>query len=293
VKRKDPNPRDTVVVFDYLDVRAFLRDTYEARNAAGRPFSYRAFSMRAGLRSPNHLKRVIDGERELTTEMAVRYAAALGLEGDAARYFGDLAAFARARTSDEKNAAYQRLGVFRGYRRAQRLEMAHADYHANWYVPAVRELALRPDFQPDAGWICARLVPPIRKPEAEQALDTLFALGLLQRGPAGAVTQGEAVVTTGPETQGLHIGNYHRAMMARAAAAIDLVPAGARDISSLTFCVGAAPLAEIKERIRRFRQEIIALASEETAGDQVAQLNLQLFPLSTSRAAEPGSSEKP
>ncbi len=284
--------RAAVVVFDYLDVRAFLRDTYTARNAAGRPFSYRAFSMKAGLRSPNHLKRVIDGERDLTPEMAVRYATALGLDGPAAAYFCDLAAFSRAKTSAEKNAIYQRLGVFREYRRAQRLELAHADYHANWYVPAIRELALRPDFRPDADWIAARMVPAIRKAEAEQALETLLALGLLIRSPDGGVEQGTAVVTTGPETRGLHIGNYHRAMMVRAAAAIDLVPAPQRDVSSLTFCVGPGRLAEIKERIRQFRKEIIALASEETAGDQVLQLNLQLFPLSSSRAAEAGKDKK-
>lgn len=290
-------PSDTppapVVVFDYLDVRTFLRDTYEARNAAGKPFSYRAFSMRAGLRSPNHLKRVVDGERDLTPDMAARYAKALGLDGNAAAYFVDLAAFTRARTSAEKNAIYQRLATFRGYRQAQRLELAHAAYYGNWYVPAIRELALRPDFQPDPEWIVGRLLPPIRKQEAQQALDTLIALGLLSWDADGALVQGTAVLTTGPETRGLHIGNYHRAMMGRAAAAIDLVPAPSRDISSITFCVGPGHLAEIKARIRQFRQELIALASEETDGDQVIQLNMQLFPLSTSRAAEAGTKDKP
>ncbi|MES2643312.1 MAG: TIGR02147 family protein [Myxococcota bacterium] len=286
-------PRAPVVVFDYLDVRVFLRDTYEARNAAGKPFSYRAFSMRAGLRSPNHLKRVMDGERDLTPEMAERYAKALGLEGNAAAYFVDLAAFTRARTSADKNAIYQRLATFRGYRHAQRLELAHAAYHANWYVPAIRELALRRDFRADPEWIAARMMPPVRKQEAQQALDTLLALGLLSWDADGCLVQTTAVLTTGPETRGLHIGNYHRAMMGRAAAAIDLVPAASRDITSVTFCVGAGHLAEIKARIRTFRQELIALASEETDGDQVIQLNMQLFPLSTSRAAEAGTQDKP
>ncbi|MFN7145223.1 MAG: TIGR02147 family protein [Myxococcota bacterium] len=291
MERSGP-PRENVVVFEYLDVRAFLRDTYTARNAAGKPFSYRAFSMKAGLRSPNHLKRVIDGERDLTPEMAVRYATALGLDGPAAAYFCDLAAFGRAKTSAEKNAIYQRLGAFREYRRAQRLEMAHADAHANWYVPAIRELALRPDFRPDPEWIAARLLPPIRRQEAEQALETLFELGLLVRHPDGHVEQGTPVWTTGPETRGLHIGNYHRAMMTRAAASIDLIPARERDISSITFCVGPGRLADIKDRIQKFRKEIIALAADETAGDQVLQLNFQLFPLSTSGVTEAEKEKK-
>ena len=40
--------------------------------------------------------------------------------------------------------------------------------------------------------------------------------------------------------------------------------------------------AQIKERVRAFRKEVIALAAEETSGAQVVQLNIQLFPLSDS-----------
>lgn len=279
------NPKDGVVVFDYLDVRQYLRDLYTARKARSRGWSYRAFSRRAGLASPNHLKRVIDGERDLTAEMAVRYASALGLDAPATAYFCDLAAFARASTSAEKNAAYQRLATSRGYRRAQKLEMAHAAYHANWWVPAIRELAMRPDFRNDPDWIAGQLLPPIRRQDAVEAVETLVSLGMLAFGPDGKVQPGATVVTTGAETRGLHIGNYHRAMMERAAASIDLVHREQRDISSLTFCVGPGRLAEIKERIRQFRREIIALAAEETDGDQVIQLNLQLFPLSRARTA--------
>lgn len=275
------------MVFDYLDVRAYLRDVYDARKARSRGWSYRAFSKKAGLASPNHLKRVIDGERDLSPEMAVRYAAALGLDAQASAYFCDLAAFGRAATSAEKNAAYQRLSTSRGYRRAQKLELAHAAYHANWWVPAIRELSLRPDFHNDPDWIAAQLLPPIRRQEAAEAVETLVALGMVTFRPDGRAEPGAAVVTTGPETRGLHIGNYHRVMMERAAAAIDLVPRDQRDISSLTFCVGAGRLAEVKERIRQFRKEIIALAADETDGDQVIQLNLQLFPLTRPRASEP------
>lgn len=271
-------PRDPVV-FDYLDVRAFLRDLHEARKQRSRGWSVRAFSRKAGLGSPNHLTRVIEGERELTADMAVRFAAALGLDAASTTYFCDLAAFGRAASAAEKNAAYQRLVSSRGYRRAHRLDLAHAAYHGHWWIPAIRELALRPDFRLDADWVAARMLPPIRRQEAQEALDLLVGQGLLVV-VDGRVRQGDAVLTTGPETRGLHIGNYHRAMMLRAAAAIEEVPAPERDISSVTFCVGAGRLAEIKERVRQFRKEIVALAAEETSGDRVLQLNIQLFPLS-------------
>ena len=65
-------------VFAYLDYRAFLRDYYLWGKERGR-LSFRAFSRRAGLRSPNYLKLVMDGDRGITDAMATRFAAALGL----------------------------------------------------------------------------------------------------------------------------------------------------------------------------------------------------------------------
>ena len=277
-----PSPPD---VFAYLDLCAYLRDVYAYKKAHGRGFSYRAFSRRAGLRTPNHLKRIMDGERTLTPEMAIRYAAALSLSGDAATYFCDLAAFNRASTFDERNAAYDRLTGYRSYKRAHHLDHVHAEYCAKWYIPAIRELVLHPDFRDDPAWIAAQLVPPIRSTEAARAVETLEHLGLLER-KGGKLVQAERVVTTGAETRGLHIRNYHRSMMDQAVQSMDLVPASDRDISSITVCARRDTLHAIKERVQRFRQELLALAANDPDGDCVVQLNIQLFPLSQAEPEE-------
>lgn len=49
-------------VFEYLDYRAFLRDYYAERKQS-RGLSFRSFSKRAGLGSPNYLKLVMEGAR--------------------------------------------------------------------------------------------------------------------------------------------------------------------------------------------------------------------------------------
>ena len=278
--------RPPIDVFGYLDYRVFLRAYYLAKKEEGRGFSYRAFSRRAGLGSPNHLKRVTEGERNLTPQMAVRYADAIGLTGDAAAYFGDLVVFTQARSSKEKNRAYQKLTEFRGYRRAHRLDAAHAAYHANWYVPAICEMSLQSGFEPDAAWIAQRMIPPISQSEAKSALETLLELGLLRRTEQGGLEQAETVMTTGSETRGVHIVAYHRAMMERASESIDLVGPTDRDISSVTFCVGKDGLARIKQRVQQFRKEMVALATQEQDGEQVLQLNMQLFPLTERESSD-------
>jgi uncharacterized protein (TIGR02147 family) len=267
-------------VFAYLDYRAYLRDYYTSRKAQSTSFSFRSFSRKAKLRSPNYLKLVMDGARNLTAEMAARFAQACGLGGEGTTYFVDLVAFNQARSAGERNAAYQRLTGFKRYRSHHKLELAHAAYHATWYLPAVRELASRRDFRDDASWIARHMRPSITKAEAGQALATLLELGLLVRDEKGRVKQHEPLISTGSETRGLHIHNYHRMMMQRAAEAMEQIPAQERDISALTLCLGKGGLSRLKQRLQRFRRELLELSALEQEPRDVVQLNFQLFPLS-------------
>jgi uncharacterized protein (TIGR02147 family) len=282
VTRPTAAPPD-IDVFAYLDYRAFLRDFYQARKAKGRGFSYRSFSRKAGLKSPNYLKLVIDGERNLSAEMAERFATACGLGDDEGRYFADLVAFNQAQNLAERNKHYARLTGFQRYRLAHKLDLAHAAYYSAWFMPAIRELAARKDFVDDPDWIASQLVPPITALEAERSLQVLLELGLLVRGADGTIEQRDVLLSTGPETRGLHIAAYHRGMMQRAMEAIDLVRPEERDISSLTLCLGESGLRAFKQRVQRFRRELLELSALEDDAEQVVQVNFQLFPLSRAR----------
>jgi uncharacterized protein (TIGR02147 family) len=242
-------------------------------------FSYRAFARRAGLKSPNYLKLVIDGDRNLTPEMAHRFAAACALSGPALTYFVDLVAFTQARTTDEKAARYERLIRFREHRAIHRIDIAYGQYHSRWYIPAVRELVFRKDFRRDPKWIAGQLLPSISEREAAEAIDLLLELDLLSE-QDGVLSPTEALVTTGPEVKGLHYVQYHRTMMSRAVAALDELPPRERDISSVTLCLGPKAIARMKERIRAFRRELLQMSADEREPVQVIQVNFQVFPLS-------------
>ena len=277
-----------VNVYEYLDYRAYLRDHYVERKENGRGFSYRAFSRRAGLKSPNYLKLVMDGERNLSASMAEKFSVGCGLSGEESRYFVALVGFNQASSSAERNTHYEQLTASSQYRKTHKLELAHAAYHSTWYLPAIRELAARSDFRPDPAWISQALVPSISKVDARRALTTLFELGLLVEEEDGRVHQGEALVSTGAETRALHIQNYHRMMMQRAADSLELFPLHERDISALTLCMGEDGIARLKTRIQRFRRELLELSAHEDDPSRVVQLNFQIFPLSRDERATAG-----
>lgn len=273
-------------VYSYSDYRRFLADHYAYAKAA-HSFSFRAFSQRAGIRSSNYLKLVIDGERNLSAAMAARFAKGCGLTGDRAEFFCELVAYCQATSVAERNRGYERLYRFRPFRAVHQLAKEQAAYHTEWYVPVIRELVRRPDFEDDPAWIALQLEPKISPAQAEKAIATLLKLGLLRRQPAkdgGRLEQTSELVTTGSGPLGHHIYSFHHMMLERAGYALDHSPRDERDISCLTLCVSAAKLAELKQRVRAFRQELLQAAELDDRPERVVQVNFQVFALSAAVA---------
>lgn len=271
---------DELNIFSFIDYRAFLKAHYEHRKRRSKSYSYRLFSRLAKVKSPNYLKLVIDGQRNLSPDMAERFAKACKLDDEAAEYFVDLVAFNQAPTTKERDRLLTRLARFRGYRQAHQLDLRHAEYHRTWYLPAICELASRADFNADPEHIAAELVPAISVEQARDAVALLVELDLLAPDDEGRLRRTEAVLTTGSQTSGVHIANFHRSMLERASDAIDDVPAAERDISSITMCVSAERLQLIRKRVAELRKELIEIAVQDPEPQRVIQVNLQIFPLS-------------
>lgn len=267
-------------VFRYLDYREFLRDRYAAEKQRSPKFSYRYFSRRVGVRSPGHLKRVMDGERSLTNTMVERYAQAFGMSTGESQYFGALVSFNDAATSKDRERAYQALTGFRKYRQMHQLDLRQGDFCAYWYIPAIRELVVCDGFREDPQWVAAQLRPTISVKEAQAALDTLLELGLLTRDEDGRLRQQDATVSTGAQTQWVHVTRYHRAMLERASESIDVFPAAERDLSSVALALPKDALPHLKRRLAEFRKELLSDYSVEEDAERVVQVSMQMFPLS-------------
>lgn len=268
----------SVNVFGYLDYRAALRDLYAFKKANEYGFSHRAFSRRAGLKSTNFLKLVMDGERNLSADAATRFARALGLSAHEADYFCELVRYNQAESTRERSLAYERMIKLKP-RAVRLLDEQQGAYHSTWYLPAIRELAARADFRDDPAWIARTLVPSISSAQASKALAILESLGLLVR-VRGKLKPADAQVTTGPTPLGHQLADYHRAMLERASEAIDLFPRDEREIGSLTLCIDERMLPELKQRLQMFRRELMQVAEEGGTRTRVIQVNFQLFPLS-------------
>lgn len=268
-------------LFNYLDYRHYLKDYYrEQKEKKGSQFSFRTFARSAGMSSPNFLKLVTEGKRNLGPDGIERFAKALKLNKEEFVYFTNLVHFNQSSTDDERNGWYRRLSMSRKYREVRQIENDYFVYYSHWYYSAVRELVLLPDFKESPEWIAKKLSPAITAREAKTALELLLKMGFVKREASGKLVQSERNITTAREVQSLAISNYHRQMMQLASESIERVTASKRDISSLTLCLSRDKFKEAKRRLQEFRRELNVLLSEDARSEAVYQINLQIFNLS-------------
>jgi len=278
-----------VTVFEYDNYRAYLKDLYGFYKKTKPQFSYRYFSQKAGFRSPNFLKLVIEGKRNLSPERIERFTSALKLNKKETEFFRILVHLNQARTIGEKKLYAEQLMQFRSFRYIHPLRQDQYRYYAEWYNIPIRELTILSDFSEDPGWIARSLLPPISPQQAQKALDLLLQLGLLERDESGRLVQADAFISTGDEVTSTSVANYHREMIQKGSEALDRFPGPDRDISSVTMALSDKGFQEIKSLIQKFRKELLAIADQDQRPEGVYQINFQLFPLAKRAKKEPSS----
>ena len=274
-------------IFSSLDHRAFLADWFAWKKSTNRRFSHRVFSRLAGVRSPSLLLLVTKGDRNITANTLPGFIKALSLDEEEASFFRLLVELDAADVAEERTAIFQRIAATQRFRAAHPIEGESFRYLSRWYIPAVRELALCAGFQADAEWIAGIVRPAITREEAQEALDTLQALGMLAVADDGAVTVADATLATPHEVVGTAVHNYHQGMLARSSDAITAFRPFERHLGAVTVAVPAARVPALKAAVTEFQERFLDLCDGmEEDSTCVYQMNLQLFPLSTATRTE-------
>ncbi len=266
-------------IFDYLDYRAFLKDMFNYRKEKNPNYSYRVFAGKAGFSSPNFLKLLITGQRNLSNEGVGKIARGFGLNKQEREHFENLVFMNQASTHDEKDHYYKKMMSANGYLKSHKIGKSSYLYCSKWYYPAIREIAVFGNRNASPEEIARLLNPGITAKEAEKALNILLELDLLRKDKDGLWEQVDKVVTTGPEVNSLVIANYHKEMIKLGMESIERYSSDKRDVSGLTLSVKKDSIAEIKKRIIAFKKELLRMACDDEEPDQVMQINIQAFPL--------------
>ncbi len=264
-------------IYEYLDYRAFLRDWFAGMQAATPAYSYRLAAKRIGC-NPAFFIRVLQGKKNVSSEMAFRIAGVLKLNRRAIEYFDLLVQSSRADSQAETKFLMERIGAFRNSKIAT-LDAARYEFFSKWYYSAIREVLEFHPFHGNYTQLARLVVPAIKPSEAKRAVEVLLQLDLIRKEPSGAYHRTEAVVTTGEGWKSQAIVEYQLDTLDLAKEALVRIPPEARNISTLTLCLSDPTYLAIIEKLKAFRRETLELAKNDPEPDKVCQFNFQLFPL--------------
>ena len=265
-------------ILEYTSYRQYIADYYAERKAKS-AFSWQEFATLAGFSSSIFLKYVSEGRYNLGEATAMRVATAMKLADYECDFFVELVKFDHAKTDAEKKAAYGKMISIAEAHKAKILEGDSFRFFSDWKNPVIRELApAMPGAKPLALAHACR--EKITAAEVTETLNFLVKAGLLQKDDAGNYTQTEQSVTTGPmEVTPVAVRGMHRQMGEFALDAIEGVPQSERHFSGVTLGVTHEAYNEIVQVIAECRKKVIAIATRDSAIDEVYRLNMQLFPL--------------
>jgi uncharacterized protein (TIGR02147 family) len=270
-------------VFGFLDAREFLRHAYDAEKKGNRNFSHRfiAKSMNAG--SSSFFKDVLCGRAPLSPTRAAKFAKLFRLTPKETAHFENLVLFTQADTREEKERYLRKLGGASSVGQRAVLQASQREYLQKWHYAAIRDLLDLHDFRGDAEGLKAlakSLDPAITPDEAEDAIALLLRLGLVRKDAQGRYEKVGDVVSTraGGDPELAKPGLKASIELARRS--LDAHAPAARPFSYVTLNVSERTFAEVRDRIRSFRRDILDMVAGEDEADRLYQLNLQFFPLS-------------
>ena len=167
-------------VYAYVNFRDYLKDWYAWMKKTRSGFSYRAFSKWAGLKSPNQLKLIIQGKRNLTAAYQEKYMNILKLGIRERQYFLNLVRLEYAHNDNEKTKIYAEISTF-WKKPGQKIRADQYEYLSNWYYPVLREWVQSERFREDAPWLARQLYEQITPSQIKRALKNLQVWGFLKR----------------------------------------------------------------------------------------------------------------
>lgn len=272
-------------VFAYARYRKYLSDWFDAKKAANRRLSHRWLARELGTRDPSVLVNILSGRRPITDERIEPFVRVLGLEGARADYFRALVAFEDATSEEAALRAWAALADLRT-REQPEIGLDAFEFMSAWYIPAIRELARHPRFDPAPAWIARHLDPPITEEQAAKGLAVCLRLGYLREAD-GRVVISEPTVRTPPQITQLMTWPYHRDGLSLAADGLNRLRAGAdrQFIESTVFLGGT--LAVPASRIREVRHAVFEMLSRlstlcdtfEEPPDRVVHLTVSMVPV--------------
>lgn len=277
------------VLASYTDYRLFLNDYYRYRRSQTvndrRPYSYAVFSAAADIRSPNYLKLVIEGQRNLSESMAKKFAKAMGLTKQETTEFVALVHFTQTTDPLERNQKLKNLSELRVDRKLKAGEISQDtwDKVPSWVTWVLYALADQKEMTLDFQKLFGQLRRKAKPDDVKKAYEKLISGGELVQGADGSITKGRELMAGSENIPVDLVRKIQTDLIYLGLESLAQDAPQDREFGAMTVALTESEFEHLKFELRQFRKrwaKDVSVNRRESKGDRVFQLNIQLFPVS-------------
>lgn len=272
-------------VYDYNNPREFLWDVLRKRQSVNPRYSLRAWARQAGFKHHSMVSMVLNGKRRLKPEIASALKSSISLSKEESRYFDVLVLFHNAKSDPERELYAGLLKDLNPTRSFSELKLDVVRVLSDWKHFILIDLFHLKDFRQDPRWIAEKMGKGLNRHDVQTMLDRLQRVGLLTQDKDGKYSPTQARLHTPDDTVDLGVQKIHKQILDAAKEAIDHQSLEEREINSYSLAVQRDQIPDAKKAIRDFREKF-SKQFESTQGDDVYQLAVQFFRLTTSTEKE-------
>tara|TARA_B100001248_G_C27399710_1_gene469147 strand:+ start:10811 stop:11677 length:867 start_codon:yes stop_codon:yes gene_type:complete len=281
VEEQRPGP----LLNDYADYRRYLKDYYQYKKTSDRRYNYGVFSARADIKSPNYLKLVIEGKRNLSDKMAEKFARAMEMDKEQSREFLTMVKYCQAKRNDERNLYLRELAELRVKKKIAKGEIKQEVWEniPSWVSWVIYEMADMEGVNLNDKNLAQLLRGNVRQQDVENAIEKLIQAGELKRNDIdGRLEKASDVTRNREDVPVALVKKLQSELIQIGMDSLYHDSAEEREFGALTLCLTEEEFEKLKFELRQIRKRIhrdTAVARKENKGKRIYQLNLQLFPL--------------
>ncbi|PWU20947.1 MAG: TIGR02147 family protein [Bdellovibrio sp.] len=286
-----------------MDFRQYLLDFYKFRRNQTRhqlrPYSYSHFAAAANIKSPNYLKMIIDGKRNLSEDMIGKFARAMNLNKSQATEFRLLVLFNQSADPAERNLLLKDLSDFRVQGKIKRGELDRKSFEKlpSWVAWVIYAMIDQQGVSFDSENLRVLLRGKVKPDEIESALKSLIEAGEVEVEEAtGRLRKTRSLVDSPEDIPVALIRKLQAQLMLLGLESLYQDSPTEREFGTLTLALTASEFEEIRFKLRQLRKQIHkenSIRRMTNQGERVYQLNLQLFPVTSRADGAQGSEEHP
>jgi uncharacterized protein (TIGR02147 family) len=264
--------RDQPSVFHYMNYRLFLSD-YIRLHYLEKGKSYRAFSKRLDIGSPNYFQQVIASQKNMSVAMAERIVAYLAFPKNAAQYFLTLV---RLDGTDDPNKRLRYLESLKFWAAKQtKKSVTDESFHSSWVHQVIWSLAHTRNFSLDPTALQRAIRSSVTLEEIKQSIKFLFGKGYLIVDPdTSQVIPKNVQFETDNDLRRFDLQKNHARFLQIAQLRLN-DPLLDREFQGLTISIPRHGLLDVKTKLREFIQSLNESLGETIADHEIV-IRLQM-----------------